>query len=70
MAAFETSSNKIKGRHLTSSFVAFEGCCFLHEGEGVAWVEVGHVGVHHDGDEARRGQRFPLHRPEPGTGDC
>ena len=46
------------------------GLAFLHECEGVAGVEVGDVGVDHNGHQARRGQRLALHRPEPGTGDC
>ncbi len=47
-----------------------QAAVFLHEGEGVAGVEVGNVGMDHNGDKAGRGQRFPLHRSKSGTGDC
>ena len=36
----------------------------LHEHEGVAAVQVRDVGVHHDRDEAGRGEGLPAHGPE------
>ncbi len=41
----------------------------LHEHEGVSAVEVGDVGVDHDGDQAWAGQGLPPDAAEAGAGD-
>ena len=41
----------------------------LHEHEGVARVQVGHVGVDDDRDEAGRGEGLDAHGPELGPRD-
>ena len=41
----------------------------LHQHQGVAGVEVRHVGVHHNGDQAGGGQGLVAHGAEAGPGD-
>jgi hypothetical protein len=70
MTTFYTNFGKKKTTFNSCFDYKFQAAVFLHEGEGVAGVEVGNVGMDHDGDQAGRGQRFSLHRSESGTGDC
>ena len=62
----QTCTHLVDGRQRD---VVVEELPELHEHEGVPAVEVGHVGVDNDGDEARTGQRLALHRAEARTRD-
>ena len=49
--------------------VVIQELTVLHQHQGVAGVQVRHVGVDHDGHKAGGGQRLVTNRAETGPGD-
>ena len=49
--------------------VVVQELTILHQHQGVAGVQMRHVGVDHDGDQAGGGQRLVTNRSKPGPGD-
>merc|ERR1711911_459572 len=49
--------------------VVIQELTVLHQHQGVAGVQVRHVGVDHDGDQARGGQSLVTNGAESGPGD-